>query len=54
MLTSTNFNGNSIVLAVVMLLGLLLAVAVGDSVASGRYTYLGLLVLIACGVPLGS
>jgi hypothetical protein len=53
MLTSTNFNANSIVLAVVLLLGLLLAVVVGDSVASERYTYLGLLVLIACGVPLG-
>jgi hypothetical protein len=53
MLRSTNFNANTVMLAVVLLLGLLLAIIVGDSVASGRYAYVGLVALAFLGVPLG-
>ena len=52
MLRSTNFNANTIALMVVLLLGLILAVVVGDSVASGRYVYIGLAVLLFVGLPL--
>jgi hypothetical protein len=47
-----SFNSNTITLAVVLLLGLLLAIVVGDSVASGRYAYIGLAVLLVVGLPL--
>jgi len=53
MLNSNNFNANTIVLAVVLVLGLALAVVLGDSVASGRYVYLGIAILLFFGVPLG-
>jgi hypothetical protein len=53
MLNSQNINANTLTLAVVLLLGLVLAVVVGDGVASGNYVYVGLFVLIAFGLPLG-
>jgi len=53
MLKSTNFNANTIVLVVVLLLGLILAVVVGDSVATGRYVYIVIAVFLLLGVPLG-
>jgi len=53
MLKSANFNANTVMLAAVLLLGLLLAIVVGDSVASGRYAYVGVVALLFMGVPLG-
>lgn len=53
MFKSANFNANTVMLAVVLLLGLLLAIVVGDSVASGRYAYVGIVALLFMGVPLG-
>ena len=53
MLRSTNFNANTITMMVVLLLGLVLAIVVGDSVASGRYVYFGIAILLFLGVPLG-
>ena len=53
MLRSANFNANTVMLAVVLLLGLLLAIVVGDSVASGRYAYVGIVALLIIGVPVG-
>jgi hypothetical protein len=40
MLNSNNFNANTIIFAVVLVLGLVLAVVVGDSLASGQYVYI--------------
>ena len=53
MLRSTNFNANTITLMVVLLLGLVLAIVVGDSVATGHYVYIGVAILLFLGVPLG-
>ena len=53
MLKSANFNANTIVLMVVLLLGLILAVVVGDSVATGRYVYIAIAVFVLLGMPLG-
>ena len=53
MLKSANFNANTVVMAVVLLLGLILAIVVGDSVASGHYVYVGIAALVFLGVPLG-
>lgn len=52
MLNSHNINANTLTFAVVLLLGLVLAVVIGDSVASGRYAYIGLAVLLVVGLPL--
>jgi len=53
MLNSNNFNANTIVFAVVLALGLALAVVVGDSLASGQYAYIAIAVLLFVGMPLG-
>ena len=53
MVKSANFNANTIVLMVVLLLGLIFAVVVGDSVATGRYVYIAIAVFLLLGVPLG-
>ena len=53
MLNSHNINANTLIFATVLLLGLVLAVVIGDSVASGRYAYLGIAILLFLGVPLG-
>lgn len=52
MLNSQHFNANTLTLAAVMLLGLVLAVVVGDGVANGNYIYVGAFALIAFGLPL--
>lgn len=53
MLNSNNINANTLIFSTVVLLGLVLAVVIGDSVASGRYLYLGIAILLFLGVPLG-
>lgn len=50
-MNSHNINANTLVFAAVLLLGLVLAVLIGDSVASGNYVYLGVFVLIAFVIP---
>lgn len=53
MLSSNKFNANTVTLVIVLLLGLLGAVVVGDSVASGNYAYVGVAILFLVVVPLG-
>lgn len=53
MLKSNTINANTLTFAVVLLLGLVFAVVIGDSVASGNYAYIGLFVLIAFALPFG-
>ena len=53
MLNSHNINANTLTFAAVLLLGLVLAVVIGDGVASGSYVYLGIAILLFLGVPLG-
>ena len=52
MLNSNKLTAHSVVFATVLLLGLLFAAAVGDSVAAGRYAYLAAFVFIVAGFPL--
>jgi hypothetical protein len=51
MLKPGDFNANRVMLAVVLLLGLVISIAVGDSIASGRYVYIGLAMLLFVGIP---
>lgn len=53
MLNFNKFNANTIVFAVVLVIGLVLAVVVGDSLASGQYVYIGIAVLLFVVLPLG-
>ena len=53
MFNSQNLNANTVALTVVLLLGLILAVVVGDSLASGNYVYVGMALMLLIVLPLG-
>ena len=53
MFNSQNLNANTVALTVVLLLGLILAVVVGDSLASGNYIYVGMALVLLIVLPLG-
>lgn len=47
-----NLNANSIVFAVVLLLGIAVAIAMGDAVGSGGYTFIAIFFAACVGIPL--
>ena len=52
MLNPANLNANSIVFAVVLLLGIAMAIAMGDAVGSGGYAFIGIFLAACVGIPL--
>jgi hypothetical protein len=52
MMNPANLNANSIVFAVVLLLGIAMAVAMGDAVGSGGYTFIAIFFAACIGIPL--
>jgi len=53
MFNPQSLNANTVALTVVLLLGLILAVVVGDSLASGNYVYVGMALVVLIVLPLG-
>ena len=52
MMNPANLNANSIVFAVVLLLGIAMAIAMGDAVGSGGYTFIAIFFAACVGIPL--
>jgi hypothetical protein len=52
MMNPASLNANSIVFAVVLLLGIAMAIAMGDAVGSGGYTFIAIFFAACVGIPL--